>query len=1166
MNLADFISPDVRVARSVNLERDKGKEATLRQYYLTGKGLEILNRFAAALDGERVSAWSLTGPYGMGKSSFVNYFYALCGPANDNETAFARKMIERKDAPFARHFQQLLVKHSPRARGCLRVAVTSSFEPINRTLANGLVRALLDTGRATATTRQSFAELVLSTEHLLSQQVPETKQLVELIKTAGKLYGAPIVIIIDEFGKNLEYMARFPAQGDLFILQALAESEGIYVFVCLHQAFSEYSSRLSARQLQEWGKIQGRFEDISFIEPRSEMVHFICETLARKTANQSLTKAVRSWAECFQKSIAELDLSELKELDLQTIERLYPLHPLTAMVLPELCVRFAQNDRTLFAFLCSGEPSALPAFLSSQPYDPALASLPTFGPELLYDYFLFSSGTALMNRPESHRWIEIHDIIERSRNIAPFDLNVLKVIGLLNLISGPTRFRSSDRMLSFAFLRPHDNAANNDLRGAIAENIMKGVLIYREYADEYRLWEGSDFDIPAAIRERKAQLMTQSLEEMLEHTLPLAPLTASKHSYVTGTLRHFERRWCSLTKLDTQTLTCPSQDVDGLVIYCFGTDHEPLICPSKTQDRRPVVLGYAPCEDQIRELALEAAAIKGVLLDSPEIMRDGVARKEARFRSYMAEERLRSYVMDLFSPGNSEVLWYASGTKQDLMTHGDLSRLLSRCCDETYPHCPVIRNELINRSRLSSAAARARRELMEAMTLRSPEESLGLEGTGPEKAIYRTMLLAEGLHQVGENGVWQFAAPSLDSSYYPAWRSLIEAMEQAGDEKVPVTHLIEALRLPPFGLRDGPIPILLCLFLMLHADDIALYQDGAFIPHFGPEEWELMTKRPEFFTLRRFTLEKARRDLFEVYRSLLNAQVRTEAMQVRNATLIGVVGPLVQFIKNLRPYVIHTRAVSRHAQNIRHELQQARDPVELVFIDLPKALELLPFDDQRTPQDRELVDTFQRRFTDAIVELKEAYPRLIDRIGDIVLRVFGGNVTDAEALRGQLKKRAGPLVAKCGDAGLKPFIAALAGFSGTHKDWLVSLATIATQRPVDSWRDSDLETFSVRVADLATRFSNLETLVAKAEMTLPPASNDRQPRMISFTRSDGSAISNILWVDAAGLDEAKATLGRFLGETQMDKARLQAVFLLLGEHLFSDSQHPLEEPVRDQEE
>jgi hypothetical protein len=282
MILSDFISPDTMVARSVNLERDMGHEAPLRHYYLTDKGLEILTRFTAGLNGERVCAWSLTGPYGMGKSSFANYLLALCGPLAEKETRTARKMLEEQDSTLASKLYRLLNQHSAKAKGLFRVAVTSSFESINRTLANGLRRALsrnTDTSKAAS---QDMADLISKVEDISTQAAPETMRLVELFKAAGKLHGAPVAIVIDEFGKSLEYMARFPAQGDLFILQALAESDCVYMWVCLHQAFEEYTSRLSARQLQEWGKIQGRFEDVSFVEPRNEMIRFICETLSFK--------------------------------------------------------------------------------------------------------------------------------------------------------------------------------------------------------------------------------------------------------------------------------------------------------------------------------------------------------------------------------------------------------------------------------------------------------------------------------------------------------------------------------------------------------------------------------------------------------------------------------------------------------------------------------------------------------------------------------------------------------------------------------------------------------------------------------------------------------------------------------------------------------------------
>ena len=73
-----------------------------------------------------------------------------------------------------------------------------------------------------------------------------------------------------------------------------------------------------------------------------------------------------------------------------------------------------------------------------------------------------------------------------------------------------------------------------------------------------------------------------------------------------------------------------------------------------------------------------------------------------------------------------------------------LSEEISRLCD-VFRECPHIGNEMINYDRLSSAAARARRELVEAMAVNEEQECFGLTGYGPD-AIYRSLILAKGLH------------------------------------------------------------------------------------------------------------------------------------------------------------------------------------------------------------------------------------------------------------------------------------------------------------------------------------------------------------------------------------------------------------------------------------
>ena len=72
MKISEFVNQNKEVARSVNLERDAGSIDIVKDNQNTEKTRETLSRLGDALLGEKISAWSLNGHYGMGKSSFIN--------------------------------------------------------------------------------------------------------------------------------------------------------------------------------------------------------------------------------------------------------------------------------------------------------------------------------------------------------------------------------------------------------------------------------------------------------------------------------------------------------------------------------------------------------------------------------------------------------------------------------------------------------------------------------------------------------------------------------------------------------------------------------------------------------------------------------------------------------------------------------------------------------------------------------------------------------------------------------------------------------------------------------------------------------------------------------------------------------------------------------------
>ena len=90
--------------------------------------------------------------------------------------------------------------------------------------------------------------------------------------------------------------------------------------------------------------------------------------------------------------------------------------------------------------------------------------------------------------------------------------------------------------------------------------------------DELRIWEGSDFDIEKELSER-VETINIPLADLLNEYFPLKPLVVQRHSYQTGTLRYFERRYYdTIESLDS--LKFQSKDSDGLICYWVGKDRD----------------------------------------------------------------------------------------------------------------------------------------------------------------------------------------------------------------------------------------------------------------------------------------------------------------------------------------------------------------------------------------------------------------------------------------------------------------------------------------------------------------------------------------------------------------------------------------------------------------
>src|SRR5207244_9930302 len=139
------------------------------------------------------------------------------------------------------------------------------------------------------------------------------------------------------------------------------------------------------------------------------------------------------------------------------------------------------------------------------------------------------------------------------------------------------------------------------------------------------------------------------------------------------------------------------------------------------------------------------------------------------------QKLLEQEVARVFSADNPDCAWYASTGRLTVRSSRELMETLSALFDEHYSQAPSIRNELLNRRELSSAAAKARRNLLEAMIVHRGEPRLGLTAYPPEVSMYRSVLEEPGLHRKVD-GKWGFVTPE------GAMRSLWTAVEGFLDE------------------------------------------------------------------------------------------------------------------------------------------------------------------------------------------------------------------------------------------------------------------------------------------------------------------------------------------------------------------------------------------------
>ena len=1087
MRLDKLIRIEATHSRSINVEASSGADG-LSRYIPTGRALEVLTRIAESIQAKQGGkSFSLVGPYGSGKSSFAVFLSALLGSKKLGVSGTAWKLLRKSDLVVDKKLSIALTDMKDLNKHFVTAIATAQREPISRTVHRAILSGV--------NSERKGSLLSFKLQSAIEKKLCSTDDLLFAITEISRK--RPLLIVIDEFGKNLESFADDPGASDLFLLQQIAElaqNETPFPIVLVtlqHLSFNEYVTGINHTGRKELSKVQGRFEEIPYNDSPEQYRRLISEVF--NVEDREIASSIAGWYKSKQSVFKTIGHEELLE-DNSTVKT-FPLHPVSVLCLPELCSRFGQNERTLFTFLTSTEGKSVRSYAQRAIWEKG-QELPFIRLDFVYDYFVKTASNLVGSAELASRLVEIETRVRDTLGLEEDVQRVLKTIGVLNLIASGGEVRASKDFIAFvvADCLFKDEKAKR-LRAIVETLEQKGLITFRDFADEYRIWSGSDFPIRERLAIARSESVALRTSELLGSSVRLTPLIASRHSQKFGVLRAFDRTFADQL-IDDAIKPGSESSYDGSIVYWAGKEDD--FGSHISNEGRPVlaVIADKKALAEVRTAAVEAYAVSKVLIDARNENADWVAFKELAERKSFVNQRLLVSVE--LAWGSKDAKWrILNGGEKILSKYESASRLLSEVCDDFYPETPLIKNETIARRILTAQGARARRIIAERIVLNSSEFRFGIDGYGPERSIYDAIFEETGLHRKAakENSYsYDFSFKKMGS-----WQGVASVISKflktSLDKRSGLMDLSLALQNPPIGLKEGLVNLLMLTVLKANSDTILLYEHGSLIIDIDDAVAERLLRNPSHFAVKNLQ-RSGSTDLV----NMLGNQLGVSSAGSK-ATLLDVARKIYREVQSLPVYTMQsTLRLSPEAVEVRKVIKSASELDVLIFHNLPVALGFNDLSQQSTVS-KAIKSHYVQELSKKLDELKGSYDTLLVQLASDVADFLHRPGLSISELREELKYSAGLLRERLLEKKLRQFVIGIYRDELGEREWIANLAMIiADGHPPSSWTDENLTDFGHSLKQICGAFFRLLNLISE---NLEPRTAETSMYRVTVTDQTG---------------------------------------------------------------
>lgn len=870
----------------------------------------------------------------------------------------------------------------------------------------------------------------------INQDMKASEVYVSVAKKLKEKGFAGIVVLWDEFGRYLERSLETPKGNEALELQEFAEAcndsylhkAGIklFTFLIAHREMQEYLGLVNAR-ITHWRseeekaafrldiqKIQKRFHSEIRMKSNDTEIFDLIDHVTIQQKEHPLWGNIKSkgifdiWAEkCVD---AKIFSAFDKATIIKTIvEGAYPLHPVTTCCLPKLSEKVAQNERTLFQFLCKNEPKSVSEFIK-KPIEEANGKLNVITPDLLLDYFIEEAKRSDKTKTVTKEYINAEKLLVSFPNIQK---KIAKTIAVLNMASDDRiTLPATPEFIAFS-VDERLETISDALESMSSKNNGERILVRSSVDGSYRFYGAGVIDIedeieklinerativsPVKLLDRTESAGTDNLWDKIGLPVSIEPKSYNDDLRMN---RMIEIKPIDLKGLEGFKGIENDGVQDGLLLTVLCESELEikkafeLVNGDKLKDSRiltaipkiPINFSYFVSKyDALNRLQQERKDIFG-----PGAPYEGEWTNE--FEDCLA--LLKKALIPLMNPEKSMLEFYVSGElKKGISSQTRLENMATEMMRESFPSTPLVLREELKKTDGNDTFKKHRKPVIDNIFREDGPEALAKEVNAPVKSVIEAILKANNI-LVKRQGTWILEKPSDNQNMTKVWSAIEDFVLSCNMPGKPISQIVQLLLSPPFGIRKRSIPVLLACPLRKYIlrGNVTLKDRDLPFNKIDSDVIEAIVANPERHTIIYAEVGVGQKAIVDGMCKVFEMEPSGELGE----KIVSLREKMISWWQGLPNYARKTFDISDGAKKTKERIfiplsADGGDAKRIYFENLPESLDI---DNIGAMSYDTLFKQIKDRFIPIKKEFEKTTIKLNDKILDVFKEVFGSSKGD----------------------------------------------------------------------------------------------------------------------------------------------------------------------------